>query len=58
MMKKYQVVIVTKYYKTIEIEAKDEDLALDMAWDYADTNDTLDGAEVETELYDLEEVTA
>ena len=56
-MKKYSVVIVTKYYKTIEIEAKDEDLALDKAWEWAETNDTLDGAEIETELYDLEEVT-
>ena len=57
-MKKYQVVIVTRYFKTIEIEAKDEDLALDMAWDWAETNDTLDGAEIETELYDLDEVIA
>ena len=57
-MKKYQVVIATTYYKKIEIDAENEDLALDMARDYADTNDTLDGAEVETQLYDLEEVTA
>jgi hypothetical protein len=57
-MKKYSVVIVTKYYKTIEIEAKDEDLALDMAWDWAETNDTVSGAHVEVEIYDLEEVTA
>ena len=56
-MKTYQVTIVTKYYKTIEIEAENEDLALDMAWDWAETNDTLDGAEIETELYDLDEVT-
>ena len=56
-MKKYSVVIVTKYYKTIEIEAKDEDLALDMAWELAENTDTLKGADSETEIYDLEEVT-
>jgi hypothetical protein len=56
-MKKYQVVIVTKYYKTIEIEAKDEDDAEDKAWQFAENTNWVDGADAETEIYDLEEVT-
>jgi len=57
-MKKYTVVIVTKYYKTIEIEAENEDEAENKAWEWATTNDTVSGAHVEVETYDLEEVTA
>ena len=57
-MKKYSVVIVTKYYKTIEVEAKNEDDAENKAWAWAMANDTDHGEDVETELYDLDEVTA
>ena len=56
-MKKYSVVIVTKYYKTIEFDAIDEDDAEDKAWELAENTDTLKGADVETDIYDLEEVT-
>jgi hypothetical protein len=56
-MKKYSVVIVTKYYKTIEFEAIDEDDAEDKAWELAENTDTLNGADAETDIYDLEEVT-
>jgi len=57
-MKKYQVVIVTKYYKTIEFEAIDENDAEAKADEWANINDTVSGAWVEVETYDLEEVTA
>ena len=57
-MKKYSVVIVTKYYKTIEFEAIDEDDAEAKADEWANTHDTVSGAWVEVEIYDLEEVTA
>jgi len=56
-MKKYSVVIVTKYYKTIEFEAIDEDDAEDKALEWSNTNDTVSGAEVQVDIYDLEEVT-
>ncbi len=56
-MKKYQVVIVTKYYKTIEFDAIDENDAEAKADEWANTNDTVSGAWVEVETYDLEEVT-
>ena len=56
-MKKYRVVIVTKYYKTIEFEAENEDDAEAKADAWANTNDTVDGAWVEVETYDLEEAT-
>jgi hypothetical protein len=53
-MKTYSVVIVTKFYKTIEVQAENEDEADDRAWEWIEKNDALDGADVETELYDLE----
>ena len=56
-MKTYSVVIVTKFYKTIEVQAENEEEADSKAWDWTQSNDTLHGADVETELYDLEEVT-
>jgi len=56
-MKKYQVGIVTSYYKTIEFEAENEDDAEDKADEWANTNDTVSGAQIQVEIYDLEEVT-
>ena len=53
-MKTYSVVIVTKFYKTIEVQAENEEDADSKAWDWVQSNDTLHGADVETELYDLE----
>ena len=53
-MNTYSVVIVTKFYKTIEVQAENETDADSKAWDWAQSNDTLHGADVETELYDLE----
>jgi len=56
-MRKYSVVIVTKYYKTIEFEAIDENDAEVKAWELAENTDTLKGADAETDIYDLAEVT-
>ena len=58
-MKKYQLVIVTTFYKTIEIEAENESDAETNAWVWSldEANDALEDAEVETEFHDLEEVT-
>jgi hypothetical protein len=56
-MKRYQIVIITKHYKTIEVKAKNEEEAEYAAWDWANNNNTLDGADVEIETYDLEEIT-
>jgi hypothetical protein len=53
-MKTYSVVIVTKFYKTIEVQAENEDEADARAWHWAEYNDPLHGADIETELYDLE----
>jgi hypothetical protein len=49
--------ICTSFYKDIEVQAEDEDAALDEAYEWMEENDALHNAEIETEVHDIEEVT-
>lgn len=50
-MKTYTVTIITKYYKYIQVEAENEQQAEDKGWEWESMNDSLDGAEVDCDLY-------
>jgi hypothetical protein len=56
-MKTYKMVIQTSFYKDIEVQAEDEDAALDAAYEWMEEHDALHNAEIETEVHDIEEVT-
>lgn len=50
-MKAYEITIVTKFYKTITVEAQNKEDAEDKAWDWVGENDALKNADVDTEVY-------
>lgn len=50
-MKTYEITIVTKFYKTITVEAQNKEDAEDKAWDWVGENDALHNADVDTEIY-------
>ena len=54
-MKKHKVIIVTRFYKTITVDADNYDQAQEAAWNWIEENDALHNASVETDLYDIEE---
>jgi hypothetical protein len=56
-MKTYKLTVVTTFYKIITVEAETPEGARIAAWDWCDGNDPLYGAGIETDLYDVEEVT-
>jgi hypothetical protein len=49
--------ICTSFYKDIEVQAEDDYKALDAAYEWMEENDAIEGAEIETEVHDIEEVT-
>ena len=55
-MKTYRMTIQTSFYKDIEVQAKDEDSALDEAYEWMEKNDALEWADQVTEVHDIEEV--
>jgi hypothetical protein len=55
-MKTYRMTIQTSFYKNIEVQAKDEDSALDEAYEWMEKNDALEWADQVTEVHDIEEV--
>ena len=58
-MKTYRITVCTKFYKVIEIEADSQEDAEVKAWGYVgDNTDILHNADVDTDFYDIEEVTA
>lgn len=57
-MKTYTLTIVTSFYKTVTVQANNEDEARDAAWDWCEENDAMYKADVDTNIYDIEEVTA
>lgn len=50
-MRAYEITIVTKFYKTITVEAQNKEDAEDKAWDWVGENDALKNADVDTEVY-------
>ena len=56
-MKTYRMTICTSFYKDIEVQAEDDYKALDAAYEWMEENDAIEGAEIETEVHDIEEVT-
>jgi hypothetical protein len=56
-MKTYEIVVRTSYYKTIRVMAKDAQQAREAAWEHIGDNDPTENADVDTDFYDIEEVT-
>jgi hypothetical protein len=56
-MKTYEIVVRTSYYKTIRVMAKDVQQAREAAWEHIGDNDPTENADVDTDFYDIEEVT-
>lgn len=56
-MKKHKVIVVTRFYKTITVDADNYEQAQEAAWIWIEENDALHNTSVETDLYDIAEVT-
>lgn len=55
-MKTYKCIVRTSFYQTIEIEAEGYAQAKSAAWDYLADNDPTKFTDIDSDVYDIEEM--
>ena len=55
-VKQFRILITTRYYKDVYLDARDYEHACDLAYKYMSENDVLHNADVDCELSEVEEL--